>query len=97
MTTHQSDECSNEVFALKVVFNMICEHSRIVLAADLPAHALQSGDVGTVVHIYLESKAYEVEFVSPKGDTFVVITLESRLVRPANRYEVTNARRRFEP
>jgi hypothetical protein len=71
---------------------MIDEHSRIVLTADLPSHALQAGDVGTVVHVYPEGKAYEVEFVSLDGDTLAVVTLPATLARPVHPREITHAR-----
>ncbi len=44
---------------------MIEEHDRVVLTERLPGQDLQAGDVGTVVHVYAEGAAYEVEFFSP--------------------------------
>ena len=37
-------------------------YDRIVLTQDLPDSVLRSGDVGTVVEIYNDGEAYEIEF-----------------------------------
>jgi hypothetical protein len=50
----------------------IKEHDRVVLKSDLPAEGLKAGDVGTVVHIYRDGLAYEVEFTPLNGDTAAV-------------------------
>lgn len=71
----------------------INEHDRVVLTVDLPGEKLAAGDVGTVVHIYPEGKAFEVEFVSLEGETVAVVTLERARVRPVDRHEITHARR----
>jgi hypothetical protein len=42
---------------------MIKQHDRIVLTETLPAQGLEVGDVGTVVHVYADRKAFEVEFM----------------------------------
>jgi hypothetical protein len=52
----------------------IKEHDRVVLKSDLPAEGLKAGDVGTVVHIYQDGLAYEVEFTALNGDTVAVAT-----------------------
>jgi hypothetical protein len=71
---------------------MIKEHDRIVLTTDLPARALEHGDVGTVVHVYGDGQAYEVEFVTLDGRTAAVVTLEAAQVRPVGEREITHAR-----
>jgi len=71
---------------------MIKEHDRVVLKADVPAERLEAGDVGTVVHIYPDGKAYEVEFVSLEGRTLAVVTLEAAQVRTVSDREITHAR-----
>ena len=58
----------------------------------LPAEGLESGDVGTVVHVYRDGQAYEVEFVTLDGRTAAVVTLEAPQVRPVNRRDITHAR-----
>ncbi len=70
----------------------IKEHDRIVLTTDVPAEKLAAGDVGTVVHIHGDGKAYEVEFVSLDGETIAIVTLEPDRVRPIERREITHAR-----
>jgi hypothetical protein len=73
--------------------SLVKEHDRVVLKADLPGEKLAAGDVGTVVHVHSDGKAYEVEFVALDGETVAVVTLESSQVRPVERMEITHARR----
>jgi Domain of unknown function (DUF4926) len=51
-----------------------------------------SGDVGTVVHIYADAKAFEVEFTTLEGKTAAVATVEARAVRPVTSHEITHSR-----
>ena len=62
---------------------MIDEHDRVVLTESLSASDLQAGDVGTVVHVYEEGTAYEVEFFSLDGRTVAVETVEATAVAPS--------------
>jgi ribulose-5-phosphate 4-epimerase/fuculose-1-phosphate aldolase len=71
---------------------MIKEHDRVALVRDLPEHGLARGDLGTVVHIYADGKAYEVEFMTLTGDTIGVVTLELGDVRPVTDREIAHAR-----
>jgi hypothetical protein len=71
---------------------MIKEHERVVLTAPIPEEGLEPGDVGTVVHVYRDGQAYEVEFVALDGHTAAVVTLEASKVRPVSRREITHAR-----
>ena len=71
----------------------INEHDRVVLTTDLSGEKLAAGDVGTVVHVYREGQAFEVEFVSLDGETVAVVTLERAQIRPVERREITHARR----
>jgi uncharacterized protein DUF4926 len=71
---------------------MIKEHERVVLKVPVPAEGLEAGDVGTVVHIYRDGKAYEVEFTTLDGNTAAVVTLEASQVRPVGKREITHAR-----
>ncbi len=71
---------------------MIKEHDRVVLTESVPAEGLEPGDVGTVVHVYADGKAYEVELVALDGHTRAVATLEVRQVRPVSRHDMTHAR-----
>lgn len=60
------------------------EHDRVVLNVPLPfpSERLEAGDVGTVVHVYKDRQAYEVEFVTLDGHTAAVATLEASQLRP---------------
>ena len=71
---------------------MIKEHERVVLTTSVPDAALEAGDVGTVVHIYKDGQAYEVEFVTLDGHTAAVLTLEASQVRPVSRRDITHTR-----
>ena len=71
---------------------MIKEHERVVLTTPIPTKRLEAGDVGTVVHVYQDGLAYEVEFTTLKGKTAAVVTLEASQVRPVSRHEITHAR-----
>jgi len=71
---------------------MIKEHERVVLTAPVPAERLEVGDVGAVVHVYRDGRAYEVEFTTLDGKTAAVVTLEASQVRPVGKREITHAR-----
>ncbi|MGE3978386.1 MAG: DUF4926 domain-containing protein [Nitrospira sp.] len=71
---------------------MMKEHDRVVLAATVPSEGLVEGDVGTVVHVYRDNQAYEVEFTTLEGKTAAVVTLEASQVRPVGKREITHAR-----
>ncbi|MGH2585688.1 MAG: DUF4926 domain-containing protein [Dehalococcoidia bacterium] len=58
----------------------------------MPEHGLQVGDVGTVVHVVQEGKAYLVEFFTLDGETIDVVMLEADQVRPAGGEEIAHAR-----
>jgi hypothetical protein len=69
----------------------IKEHDRVVLTKPIPSEGLEAGDVGTVVHLYRDGRAYEVEFTTLAGKTAAVATVEKNQVRPVNRREITHA------
>lgn len=71
---------------------MMKEHDRVVLAVDVPTEGLVAGDVGTVVHVYRDGQAYEVEFFTLEGKTAAVITLEIFQLRSVGKREITHAR-----
>ncbi len=71
---------------------MIREHERVVLTAPVPKERLEIGDVGTVVHVYTDGKAFEVEFTTLDGRTAAVATVEASGVRPVTSHEITHAR-----
>jgi hypothetical protein len=71
---------------------MIKEHDRIVLTEPVPAEGLEVGDVGTVVHVYADGKAFEVEFTTLDGKTAAVATVEAAAARPVTGHEITHSR-----
>ena len=71
----------------------IREHDRVVLTTDLAGDKLAAGDVGTVVHVYQDGDALEVEFVALDGESVAVVTLERAQVRAVGHREITHARR----
>jgi hypothetical protein len=71
---------------------MIKEHDRVVLTTSVPKECLVAGDVGTVVHVYQDAQAYEVEFVALDGHTTAVTTLETRQIRPVTAQDMTHTR-----
>jgi Domain of unknown function (DUF4926) len=71
---------------------MIKEHDRVVLNTSMASEGLEAGDVGTVVHVYKDGQAYEVEFVTLDGHTAAVATLEASQVRPVTRRDITHVR-----
>jgi hypothetical protein len=71
---------------------MIKEHERAILKVPVPSEGLEKGDVGTVVHVYKDGAAYEVEFITLDGKTAAVVTLDAVQVRPVGQREITHAR-----
>ena len=71
---------------------MINELDRVVLTEPVPKESLEKGDVGTVVDVYDDGKAYEVEFTTLDGHTAAVVTVEASQVRTVSRREITHAR-----
>jgi len=71
---------------------MLKEHERVVLLKAITGEALEPGDVGTIVHVYRDGQAYEVEFVALDGHTRAVATVEADEVRPVTRRDMTHAR-----
>ena len=72
--------------------NAMREHDRVVLAKDLPEYGLRKGDIGTIVHVYQEGRAYEVEFVALTGRTVAVVTVPVDQARSAREDEIAHAR-----
>ena len=53
---------------------------------------LVSGDVGTVVHVYADGKAFEIEFMTLDGQTAAVATVEASAVRPVTGRDISHSR-----
>lgn len=64
----------------------------VVLTKNIESHDLKKGDIGTVVHAYGDGKAVEVEFLTAKGKTVAVLTLDISDVRSIARNEILHAR-----
>lgn len=71
---------------------MIKEHEVVVLTAAVPNEGLERGDVGTVVHVYADGQAFEVEFFTIAGETAAVATVEASQVRPVTERDISHAR-----
>jgi len=61
------------------------------LRRDLPAFGLIAGDIGTVVEVYANGEAYEVEFLTTGGGTLAVETLRADQVDPVPGRSVLHA------
>jgi len=73
---------------------MLDEHSIVVLNSDMPDAGLYAGDVGAIVHVHGQGKAYEVEFVDGDGTTVALMTLVADAIRPIGPGELLHTRRR---
>jgi hypothetical protein len=71
---------------------MLHEHDRVVLLTPLAEQSLEAGDVGTVVHVYADGQALEVEFVALDGHTTAVATVETLQVRAVTERDMTHTR-----
>jgi len=71
---------------------MIREHDRVVLTAPVSNQRLESGDVGTVVHVYADGQAFEVEFMTLDGQTAAIATVEASAIRPVTGREISHSR-----
>ena len=71
---------------------MIHELDRVVLTTPVPAESLECGDVGTVVHVYADGKAFEIEFMTLDGQTAAVATVEASAVRPVTAQDISHSR-----
>ena len=73
----------------------IMEYDLVVLTTRVPNEGLEPSDVGTVVHVYANGLAYEVEFVALDVHTAAVVTLEADQVRPVSRHDIVQAVQRI--
>ena len=65
---------------------------KLVLSSDLPEQGLSRGDIGAVVHTYKSGDSFEVEFVTGKGKTIAVATLDAKDIRAMNHNEISHVR-----
>jgi len=71
---------------------VIEEHDRVVLKTPVAEEGLEPGDVGTVIHVYSDGDAYEVEFTTLDGRTAAVVTIGAGTVRSVTRNDITHTR-----
>ena len=71
---------------------MIREHDCVVLTQDLPDEGLQTGDIGTVIHIHAAGAGYEVEFMTLAGETVAIATLLPSQLRPIAKRDIAHVR-----
>ncbi len=68
------------------------EFDLVVLQEDIADCRLKKGDVGTILTVYSEGKAFEVEFVTLTGEAVAIETLLSHQIRPVRSSEVLAVR-----
>jgi hypothetical protein len=66
------------------------------LTSDLPVDGLKAGDMGTVIHIYGNDEygndeAFDVEFLTLRGETAAIATLSASQARPVTQRDMTHA------
>lgn len=71
---------------------MFEELDTVVLKSDIKKYGLKKDDIGTVVHIYENGKALEVEFIAAAGKTIAVVTLTPDDIRTMVRNEILHVR-----
>jgi hypothetical protein len=71
---------------------VIAELDTVVLTRDLPQENLKAGDIGAVVMVYGNGEAYEVEFVTLKGQTVSVVTVPHHGIRSVEDNDLPTAR-----
>jgi hypothetical protein len=68
------------------------EFDLIVLQEDAADGRLKKGDVGTILTVYNEGEAFEVEFVTLTGEAVAIETLLAHQIRPVRPSEVMAVR-----
>jgi len=68
------------------------EFDLIVLQEDVAGGRLKAGDVGTILTVYNEGQAFEVEFVTLTGEAVAVETLLPHQIRTVRASEVMAVR-----
>jgi hypothetical protein len=64
----------------------------VVLTEPVAEDSLEKGDVGTVVHVFREGEAFEVEFVTLQGKTVALVTLTPSQFRSVESRDMTHVR-----
>ncbi|UFH55316.1 DUF4926 domain-containing protein [Spirosoma sp. KNUC1025] len=71
------------------------EFDLVVLQEDVADGRLRAGDVGTILTVYNEGKAFEVEFVTLIGQAIAIETLLPHQIRPVRPSEIMAVRDMF--
>ena len=71
---------------------MIAELDCIALNVNLPEHGLAVDDVGAVVHVLGNGRAFMVEFTTYDGDTVALVKLSANQIRKLARNEIHHTR-----
>lgn len=64
----------------------------VTLTESLPEVGLHKGDVGTIVAVYSDGKAYEVKFITFNGVTVALETVSPQQIRKVGEYEMMSVR-----
>jgi hypothetical protein len=54
------------------------QYDVVALTVDLPEESLWSGQVGTIVEVYNDGEAFEVDFVDREGHTYGLLSLRPK-------------------
>lgn len=68
------------------------ELDTVVLSHNIKEKGLKKGDMGAVVQVYDDGRAFEVEFVTADGETVALITLAAADIRPMAKNELLHVR-----
>jgi hypothetical protein len=71
---------------------MKSESDSVILLKDCPDQGLVKGDMGAVVMVHGDGKAFEVEFVTLAGDTLGVLSLTADEVRAISARDMPHVR-----
>lgn len=58
-------------------------YSDVLLKVPLPSDGLTAGAHGVVVHVLGQGEVYEVEFMTPAGETIAVVTVAKDQLEPS--------------
>ncbi len=68
------------------------ELDTVVITHDIKDKGLKKGDMGAIVYVYDDGKAFEVEFVTADGKTVALLTLTVADIRPMAKNELLHVR-----
>ena len=72
---------------------MFNEHDVIALTADISEDGLETGDVGTIVHVFPRGDAFVVEFMDSDGRTVAITDVLASQMRLASPEDTKHARK----